>query len=225
MKKLALALVASTFVTGAASAGIQTGYYLGAALGYGGTTGKLTTTQAVAGNPPQNGSRDIGGNSANIGVHLGYGWVTGCFYFGGEFAYTFDNPKINDTLSSNANGGQMSLKRNGYFNAAFRGGYLLAPNTMFYVRLGGDWGKWTLTDSLNGNFTTALPAGGSKSRLSFAPGFGLETAVHHNVYVRVEYVYEFGPTVRAVNSAVPNAYTNVGVLRSQSGKMGLSYKF
>ena len=172
-----------------------------------------------------NGSRDIGGNSANIGAHLGYGWVTGCFYFGGEFAYTFDNPKVNDTLSSIANSGQMSLKRNGYFNAAFRGGYLLVPNTMFYIRLGGNWGKWTLTDSLTGAFTSAQPAGGSKSRLSFAPGFGLETAVHHNVYVRVEYVYEFGPSVRSTNNAFPNAFTNVGMLRSQSGKMGLSYKF
>ena len=66
---------------------------------------------------------------------------------------------------------------------------------------------------------------GSKSRLSFAPGIGLETAIHKHVYVRVEYVYEFGPSVRATNSNFTNAYTNVSTIRNQAGKVGLSYKF
>jgi opacity protein-like surface antigen len=96
---------------------------------------------------------------------------------------------------------------------------------MMYVRLGGNWGKWTLNDALNGGFTSAMPGSGSKNRLSFAPGVGLETAVHKNVYLRVEYNYEFGPSVRAANAAVPGAFSNVGTIRSQSGKVGLSYKF
>lgn len=227
MKKLALALVASTFVAGAASANIGTGFYLGAHVGYGATTGKFTavdtTGTAVAG------STDVGGNAANIGIHGGYGWVSGCLYFGGEVAYTFENTKINGTLANNATNGGTQLKRNGYFGAALRAGYLFTPNTMLYVRLGGNWGKWTLRDSGNqlNTFTIANTGRGSKNRLSFAPGVGLETAIHKNVYLRGEYVYEFGPSVRATNGATgfSRASSNVGTIRSQSFKLGLSYKF
>ena len=216
MKKLALALVASTVALGATQASIGTGFYLGAHAGYGSTTGKAT---AQRNNVAIAGSTDVGGNAANIGIMGGYGWVSGCLYFGGELAYTFENTKISSNVLNNAVG-NTQLKRNGYFNAALRGGYLLNPNTMMYVRLGGNWGKWTLNVPVDANTTVS----GSKNRLSFAPGVGLETAVHKNVYLRVEYTYEFGPSVRAT-SANNATFLNVGTIRSQSGKVGLSYKF
>lgn len=220
MKKLALALVASAVALSAANANISTGFYLGATAGYGATTGKLTGANAAGVVTP--GSRDIGGNAANIGLIGGYGWVTGCMYYGGEIGYSFENTKIRDTTDG-ANGESRELKRNGYFNAALRGGYLFTPNTMFYVRLGMNWGKWTLNDSLD--FAVANRATGSKNRMSFVPGVGLETAIHKNVYLRVEYNYEFGPSVRAKANNVANAFVNVGSIRSQSAKIGLSYKF
>jgi opacity protein-like surface antigen len=204
MKKLALALVASTVAIGSASANIGTGFYLGADVGVGSTTGKATSNGAT-------GSVDVGGTAANIGIFGGYGWVTGCLYFGGEIGYTFENAKVSNTLGVN----NVQFKRNGYFDAALRGGYLFTPNTMLYVRLGGRLGKFSLN--------SATPAvSGSKNRLSFAPGFGLETAIHKNVYLRVEYAYEFGPSVRASNGAT---FVNVGTVRNQSGKIGLAYKF
>lgn len=213
MKKLALALVASTVVLGATHANhISTGFYLGAHAGYGSLTGKLTTS-AVNG-----ASTDFGSGFGNIGIHGGYGWVTGCLYLGGELSYTFENAKANTTLGGNGN---LQLKRNGYARAALRGGYLFTPSTMGYIALGGNWGKYTLNDSAN--FANATS--GSKNRLSFAPGVGVETAVHKNVYLRLEYNYEFGPSVRAVNSANTSNFTNVGTIRNQSGKVGLSYKF
>jgi len=227
MKKLALALVASTVALGATQANISTGFYLGAAVGYGSTTGKLTTTDNAAGVVQQRaGSTEIGANAANIGIMGGYGWVANCLYFGGELAYTFENAKITDTLGQVAGTGSLQLKRNGYFNVAVRGGYLFTPNTMLYIRLGANIGKWTLNDTLNA-FNNANPGRGSKSRLSFAPGLGLETAVHKNVYLRVEYVYEFGPSVRASsgNAGFTTHFSNVGTIRSQSGKVGLVYKF
>jgi opacity protein-like surface antigen len=220
MKKLALALVASTVALGATQANIGTGFYLGAAVGYGATTGKYTSNSAGVNT---NGSVDVGGNAANIGIMGGYGLVTGCVYFGGELGYAFENAKINNTLGQTPATNSIQLKRNGYFNAALRGGYLFTPNTMLYIRLGANWGKWTLNSSLP-PFSAALPASGSKNRLSFAPGLGLETAIHKNVYLRVEYVYEFGPSVRATRNAV-NSFANVGQIRSQSGKIGLAYKF
>lgn len=212
MKKLALALVASAVALSAANASnISTGFYLGAHGGYGSLNGKVSF------NTP--GSADSGSNFGNIGLHGGYGWVTGCLYIGGELSYTFENAKISATSNTP---GSMQVKRNGYGRAALRGGYLFTPSTMGYIALGGNWGKYTLNDSLNFN-PSVLSA--SKNRLSFAPGVGLETAVHKNVYLRLEYNYEFGPSIRAVNPANGAQFTNIGTLRSQSGKVGLSYKF
>lgn len=233
MKKLALAIVGLAGVVSAANANIGTGFYLGAAGGYGSTVGKYTQQGTLGGNgaPAQpgagvNGSIDIGGNAANLGAFVGYGWVQNCLYFGGEFGYTFENTKINDTLGQATGRHAAILKRSGYFNVALRGGYLFTPNTMLYIRLGTNWGKWKLDDSLNA-FNQANPGSGSKNRMSFAPGVGLETAVHKNVYVRVEYTYEYGPSVRArsTNAGFTNNYANVGSIRSQSAKLGVAYKF
>jgi opacity protein-like surface antigen len=103
---------------------------------------------------------------------------------------------------------------------------------MGYIRLGGNWSKYKVTDAgiggsgLNGNaFSNSVTASGSKNSFVFAPGVGLETAVHRHVYLRVEYTYEFGPNVRATNATFPNASTTVSNVRNQSGKIGLAYKF
>lgn len=216
MKKIALALVASTMLVGAASANIGTGFYLGAAVGYGATNSKAKTGTAAAGDNAS--TTDFGGNAANVGIHGGYGWVSGCLYFGGEVAYTFENTKVRETDAV----GATQLKRNGYFNAALRAGYLFTPSTMGYVRLGGNWGKWKLEN--NTANAAALNQTGSKNRLSFAPGVGLETAIHKNVFLRVEYSVEFGPSIIAEN-ANNTVYTKVNTVRSHSGKVGLSYKF
>jgi len=222
MKKLALALVASTVALSAANANIATGFYLGATAGYGATTAKLSGSNNPGGAAVA-GSGDIGGGAANIGIIGGYGWVSGCMYYGGEIGYSFENTKISNTLGGV---GKVELKRNGYFNAALRGGYLFTPNTMFYIRLGANWGKYTLNDNNPAlfGFTQAVAARGSKNRLSFAPGVGLETAIHKNVYLRVEYTYEFGPSVRA-KANTGSGFSNAGTVRSQSGKVGLAYKF
>lgn len=228
MNKWVAVLVTTTICMGATNANITTGSYFGMSAGYGAGSARLSTTKANAAGVFAGGAagaRDVGTTAVNIGAHLGYGWVANCFYFGGEFAYTYDNPKISDNIDFFGTSGQMMLKRTGYVQAAFRGGYMFVSNSHFYIRLGGNFSKWSITDSLNGQFNTARSGKSSKTRLSFSPGFGLEAAVHPNVYVRVEYVYEFGPSIRATNNSVSNAYTNAGVLRTQSGKMGLSYKF
>jgi opacity protein-like surface antigen len=235
MQKLALALITSTAVMASATyANIATGYYVGVHGGYGATTAKTTGILATTtdGFPPGTsvpGSTDIGGSAPNLGLMGGYGWVTGCMYYGGELAYTFEPVKINDTDGQNApNGGifdKAVLKRSGYFHAGLRGGYLFTPNTMFYIRLGVNFSKWNLNDSLNNGFSTIFPASGSKNRLTVTPGLGLETAIHQHVYLRVEYMYEFGPSVSARNSNTPLGSTTMSNIRSQSGKVGLSYKF
>jgi opacity protein-like surface antigen len=217
MKKLALVLAASALAVGSASANISTGFYLGSALGYGATVGKFTDNTVT-------GSADVGSGSGNIGVHVGYGWVTNCVYWGGELAYTFENARVNNTFEQATGTDSVILKRSGYFGAALRGGYLFTPNTMMYIRLGGNWSNWKLKDTLRGNFNLTNQGNGSKNRMSFVPGFGMETAVHKHVYVRIEYTYEFGPGVMAANPSVVGS-TQVGNIRAQTGKVGLSYKF
>jgi opacity protein-like surface antigen len=234
MKKLALALVASTTVAlSAAQANISTGYYLGAHLGYGATTAKtsgiLATPNPLTGAPAGTsvpGSTEVGNTAPNIGIMAGYGWVTGCMYYGGEIAYTFENIKITDTEGQDGVTYFSSVfKRNGYFNAALRGGYLFTPNTMFYIRLGVNFSKWSINDTLNNGFSINVPGSGTKNRLTFTPGLGLETAIHQHVYLRVEYVFEWGPGIQATNANAPLGATNMSNVRSQAGKAGLVYKF
>lgn len=233
MKKLALVLVASTIALGATQANIGTGFYAGGAIGYGRASGtySISVNPGVAALP---GSVDFGGNSGNIGIHGGYGWVDNCLYFGGELGYTFDNTRINNTQAFGfpQNGipgvvGGTSLKRSGYFSFAARGGYLFTPTTMLYLRLGSNWGRWTLRDAGNfasATFGTGLIGYGSSKSLSFVPGVGIETALNKNLYLRGEYTYEFGPSLRAIN-ANQTGSTNIGSIRTQSGKLGLSYRF
>jgi opacity protein-like surface antigen len=207
---------------------IDTGYYLGSAVGYGGLTGKYSQRGlSIAGNDIP-GFGDSSGSSGNIGIHGGYGMIHNCVYAGGEVAYTFDNAQINNTVAvqPNSGNGGTQLKRHGYFNMAVRGGYLVTPATMLYLRLGANWGKWTFQDAGNNfnNFSQTIVGFGSKNRMTFVPGLGLETALHKNIYLRAEYTYEYCPTISAFNVAT-DGYTSFSNLRQQSGKLGLSYKF
>lgn len=223
MKKLVLALVATTAFAGAASAHLSTGFYVGAHTGYDSMRSNYSQVNAGAAVP---GSAQVGRDNPNIGLFAGYGWINGCFYWGGELGYTFANLKARNTLGFAGNFAT-ELKRNGYFNAAVRLGYLFSVNTMGYIRLGVNWGKWSVTDSVNPNaaVTVATPLTGSKSRASFAPGVGLETAVHKNVYVRAEWTYEFGSSVRATRAGIANTSSTYNSIRSNSFKMGIAYKF
>jgi hypothetical protein len=225
MKKLALVLVAGAIGSGASHANISTGFFAGAQIGYGSTNGKYTTTD-VNGNS-LSGSTDIGGSGGNIGVLGGYGWVEKRLYMGAEVSYTFEQITMNNTLGDSAAQGGAQLKRSGYFNMALRCGYLPIPNILFYIRVGGNFGTWKFRDTgiggING-FTQASTGSGAKNRLTFVPGFGLETAIHQCVYLRLEYVYEFGPSVKATNSSI-SAFSNVSTIRNQSTKLGVVYKF
>ena len=234
MKKLALALVSSAFVMSATQANIGTGFYAGAMLGHGSTSASLKFQQTLLGNPyPVKGTRGIGGSSANFGLMAGYGAVlTDSFYLGGELGYTFSNDKITSNLDAPNDSSKFEVKRSGYFTAALRGGYLLTPNTMAYVRLGINAGKWSVSDNYHGNFgrlSNSNAAKGSSGSMTFAPGLGLETALTKNILLRVEYTCEFvgGITAKADvnNAAFKHSYTKVDNIRTHSGKIGISYKF
>lgn len=217
MKKLTLALAASVLAINSAVAHISTGFYAGMVGGYGATTGKFTVVR-------QSGSTDVGAGAASLGLLIGYGWVTNCVYWGGEAGYVFENTRINETLGQTTNLDAVRLKRTGYTNLAIRGGYLFNPNTMMFIRLGGNFSNWKMYDGLWA-FTASTSGRGSKNRFTFIPGVGMETSVQKQVYVRIEYLYEFGPGISTSNPSVAGASSQMGTLRSQTGRVGLAYKF
>lgn len=226
MKKLTLALITSAVVLSTAHAhSISTGFYLGAHGGYGSTTSQYTATNAVGLLPT--GFIEFGGNGGNIGFHGGYGCVSGNVYYGAELSYTFESNKLEMNVSNNALLGGVQLKRNGYLRGALRGGYLFHPSTLVYIALGSNWGRWVMRDAGTGvnPFTRIITASGNKIRPSFAPAVGIEAALDSKIYLRFEYIYDFAPSVRATNAAFPAAYGNIKMIRNQSGKVGLSYKF
>ena len=222
MKKLTLALVASTLFFTPANAHISTGFYLGAHAGYDTTTATNTAQQNGITN---SGDLQVGSSNGVIGIHGGYGWVQSCLYIGGDLGYTFGRTKLRDSLANPGTPGEATLKRDGYFRAAFRVGYLFTPNSLFYIALGTNLSKWTYNDSLNNGFTPAVTGTASKNKFSFAPGIGVETVIHRNVYLRFDYTYEFGTSLRAINRNLGGSYSQLSTIRSQSAKIGFSYKF
>lgn len=230
MKNVTLAFIASTVGLSAAKATFDTGPYLGATIGYGSIKGQYSIPGAAPGNSTS-GSQAVGDSSINGGVHAGYGVIKNCLYLGCEVVTTYDNSKINNTLNGIVGGvplmGQSQLKRDWYLNVALRGGYLIVPSTMAYLRLGTNVSKWTFNDtnSFSGPFTPVIPASGSKNASSFVPGVGVETALNRHVYLRLEYMYEVAPSLTATNVFIGGQATRISNIRCQSTKAGMSYKF
>lgn len=200
MKKLALALVASSFVAGAASADISTGFYLGA--GIGANSNQVNGGTSLPGGAVSfNGS--FGRHNVEGSVYAGYGFVTGCTYLGGELGYTFTGNKIRATLSFPVVGtASLEAERRNVINAALLAGWKLTPSTLVYGRLGLNNAQYKLNNN-------------SKRRFSFAPGAGVEVAAHKNVRLRLQYVYDFGGKLEGTDSR----------LKSQAVTLGVAYKF
>lgn len=224
MKKLALVLAATTAFT-AAQANIGTGFYIGAHTGFDSVATDMEATSPLLLGGTSVNKAHMGRGNANVGLFAGYGMVNGCFYYGGELGYTFSSTKIRSTPDSTAANQFIELKRSGYFNAAVRLGYLFSQNTMGYVRLGVNWGKWNLRDTVNAG-TVAAPVSASKNSASFAPGVGIETALNRNVSLRAEWTYEFGRNLRVNNAAAPTTtFTTAKSIRTSSFKLGIAYRF
>lgn len=224
MNKSIMVFIGNLCIVGATFADISTGFHVGTSLHYGAS--HATSTGQVRGVPVTGSTRDVGGNSGNIGFHGGYGFVVDGLYIGIESGYNIDNSKIEDTLGKGGPYGISQLTRDGYINAHIRAGVVLNKSTLFYVNFGGTHGKWKLRDSLNNGFSNLNPAAGSKSSFSLSPCIGIETEVDKNLNLRIEYSHEFGANVKAVspNAKVTNNHTKMDNIRTHYGKIGFSYK-
>lgn len=235
MKKLALALAATTILAGSAVANISTGFYLGAHVGMRAPTGEARW-HGTRGVNNAYAKHDIGSRNGSIGLQGGYGMVNGCVYFGGELYYTFVDDSIKSRTAFAGFRARAKLHRNGVYGLKGRLGGLLTPSTMFFVSAAVQGGKWKARASV-----TAPNLGGvhtrhgfrhhNKNNWTFVPGVGFETAVNKNVYFGGEYTYEFGNNNKRLghrhNNVQNGGFRAVRFKRldTQQFVLRLSYKF
>jgi len=257
------ALTANVFAADAGAS--KTGAYLGGNVGMGNTNVKYNYTNvgatgtasglgdavltgrtitAGAANA-QVGSTNAGKMNPLFGLFAGYGMQVGNMYFGGEVYGAFDSAKVeafNDagTTSGTATSrsfplGKASVKRTNFYGLAPRLGFMANANTLVYVKLGIEGGKWTATQTTASNdFATAaqnVATKGTKNSISFAPGLGIDAFITKNLFLRAEYTYLFGPKITVKqNTSVSQSWggdsaKHTFAITQQSFKVGVGYKF
>jgi len=200
------------------------GAYLGVSGGVANTNVKYSA--AAAGAVAQYGftsaqmsrviNSDTGKSAGIFGLVAGYNFQSGSMVFGAEIYGGFDSTKVkafDDSASGTGTAGlyAAAVKRTQYFGFAPRIGFMVAPNTLLFARLGVEAGTWkaqispninTLVDSSSPAMagSGAVPnasravSNGSKKSFSFAPGAGMEVYLG-KVFLRAQYSYLFGPTL------------------------------
>lgn len=204
MRKLVLALVATTAIVGQASADVKSGFYVGANASANALLAKGTWSWTHIANPAITIKKhsDLGDFGLGVGAYAGYGAVlANCYYLAGELAYNWNNAtanhslKISDTrllIGSNANeaisgSAHITIKKQNIFNFAVLAGFKVTPATIMYARLGGNVGKTEVRGSVLGHKHHK-----SSTNLTFAPGVGMETTFNKNWVARMEYTCDFG---------------------------------
>lgn len=203
MKKLALALLNVVALAGAASASLDTGFYIGA--GVGGNSMNFNPSLNLGGLSVKG---DAGRNRFEGSLYAGYGYVQGCTYVGGEAGFTFTGGKAGVSLGNSS----LGIERRNIINAAILLGQKFSPSTMAYIRLGMNSNQYKVTNDFA---TNQADRSYRKRKFSFAPGLGLEGAVTKNVRVRMQYVYDIGNTVQGMDSKI----------KTQTVTLGVAYKF
>ncbi len=248
MKKLVIALVATSALVSQASADVRSGFYVGAdvsanALLAKGKTSYNESITTTGLNPfSSNHKSDLGRFGLGGGIYGGYGLLSGCMYYAGELAYNYDSAKAKHSHSHNFNSfafpvvvpfttqrASIKVKNEHAFNFAALIGTKLTANTVMYVRLGGNVSQVKMNATVFGQSLNK-----KKTRLSFAPGVGLETSMGRNWMARLEYSYDFGKGVSKSKSfdrtdlQVPttqNFRASAKNVNTHSAKLGIAYKF
>jgi len=265
----AAVVAASTAAYADAGAKPAQGAYIAASAGVANTNVKYN--RVASGNMSTNGAvatatlpaetevfnANVGKTAGIFGALAGYNLQSGSVVFGGEIYGGLDSTKViayDDTGSGNSTErsviGSVTVKRTNFFGFAPRLGFMIAPNTLMYARLGVEFGKWKATSnpnlnalSANGVTTTASATdlanskavtSASKGGMSFAPGLGMEVYMG-KAFIRAQYSYLFGPKVNLVQNmkAFPSTssyfngdYANHTMKMSQHKvELAVGYKF
>jgi opacity protein-like surface antigen len=182
-----------------------------------------------------------------FGLFAGYGMQVGTMYFGGEVYGAFDSAKVetyNDSGSGQGSAtgtgsgayyplGKASVKRTSFYGLAGRLGFMANPNTLVYVKLGVEGGKWTATQTsaTNDRYAPNIVTKASKNSISFVPGLGVDAFITKNLFLRAEYTYLFGPKITLKqNTAASGSWGGDAAwhkfqITQQTFKVGVGYKF
>lgn len=222
------AVVSAASVASAATNGkVAQGAYLGASAGVANTNVKYnsyasgldSSTGSTITSTEVHALNQNAGKAAGIfGLIGGYNFQSGSVVFGGEIYGGLDSTKVtayDDAVSGSSAEraviGTVTVKRTNFLGIAPRLGFMLAPNTLMYARLGVEFGKWkaTSTPNMNSAYNTNAYTGdmteerkvnkSSKGGMSFAPGLGMEVYMG-KAFLRAQYSYLFGPKVTVVQN-------------------------
>lgn len=240
MKKFTLLLAGAAIAMTAAYADhnpAYNGFYLGAGVGMNSTNGKVEGVNLTA-TTGQAARARTGKHGFAGGVFAGYGMTfAGNGYAGLEAYVDFDSTKI-QMLDTSTNGvalagsepGRHTLKRKFYYGLNLHLGYLFTKETLGYLILGVQAGKWKLNVERAAAQGAAFGSGFSKSktRASFVPGLGVRHALTKNTFLKMEWTISFNPKVStsaAVNGTVDATSSKVTSLTQQTVMLGVGYKF
>jgi len=257
MKNLSVALLAVAAL-GTSVANASNGFYLGASAGVAQTNAKYDyanqNTAVFGGNPgsdyQQSFKADSGKAAGVFGLFAGYGAVVGGgAYVGGEVYAGLDTTSFSpyDDSASGKRVGfwKAKLEHKYYYGLAARLGYMITPNTLAYIRLAMEAGKWKASVAPNSGLLDVnnVPASSTdrntvpknKTGIQFAPGVGVELYVSKNMFIRAEYSYLFGPKLSLTQTTKDLAQGPTGINGSgvnhnfktsqHAMKIGVGYKF
>jgi opacity protein-like surface antigen len=224
---LALATLASASASQCASV---TGFYAGLNAGLANTN----VDYKVNSKTDDLGTKiDSGKSSAFGGLFAGYGTLfSGCGYVGAEASFGFDATKVTafDTATAATKTLTAKLSRKNYYGLAVRLGALVTPQTLAYVKLGVEGGKWELKSENNESAYTGNEklVKKSKSGVNLVAGAGMETYITKNMFIGAEYSYLRGPTINIENKSDGATFTTIST-KAKVGqhRVGLrvGYKF
>jgi len=210
---------------------IWSGYYLGAGAGYGQADTRDDYQEETGGSVF---SSSFDGQAAQGGLvrfmlgvdrQIKEKFVLGVF---ADIDWT-DIRQTYQATSGGSGGGDIDdeLTLEWQWSAGFRAGYLFSPATMLYFLAGFTQAHFNSDgwyDIYNGG--SVLPGKSSTTFNGYVVGFGMETLVGHNVFLRGEVRYsEFDGQVINSGTLFGTNYTDSEHPTLFTGLLGLTYKF
>jgi outer membrane immunogenic protein len=189
-----------------------TGFYLGANIGYGWTSGSGNMT--LAGVP---GTYSGSGNGVLGGLQAGYNWQSGALVFGVETDIQVSGARgdVNGVAGAAVVTG--SAKTPYFGTIRGRLGYA-ADSWLLYVTAGGLYGKSTL----DGVVSTTGPFSASSTYWTYVVGGGAEFALWNRWTAKLEYLYAGTPSSAPVSPATTSLS---GSGHTHIVRTGVNYRF
>ena len=185
---------------------LMSGFYLGGQVGYDSYRVRRSGGPIVA-NPALNSTGFVGG------LFAGYGqYFSDYYYLGGEVLGNYSGAQTSYTMNNNYN---FTTNTYGTWGLALLPGLKLNNTSLVYVRLGYNWSRIKVQESL---VTPAVSSSKSTWSGGFAYGLGLESLITQNWSMRTEFSHTNN------NSFSTSAGTNVTPSDNQF-MVGLVYHF